>query len=158
MLNRDADPEGEMMPGCILHIAGNDFDPHTVLASMNLRPYSVFRKGDKLFPNGRSQRRHDFSGFKCDVSQDDGVLSHEIADAIAFLKTNQSDLRCVTSFLNVDTAYLDFGYYSRFDGDRCVIQCETLPVELLSLCGSLKIEIMLSIYPNPAAEPKPDLS
>jgi hypothetical protein len=137
------------MPGCVLHILGEESAPQDILAGLSLRPYSVFRKGDRQFPeNPKSTKSFALGGFKCAVSSADGDLKAEIKDTIAFLKEHRSDLALLKSIGTITARYLDFGYYCRLD-DQIMVQCEHLPPELLRLCGTLEIGIELSLYPKP---------
>jgi hypothetical protein len=138
------------MPGVVLHVIGEEFDPQSVLPALTLRPYAIFRKGDRCFPdNPRSEKRHSTSGVKCEVSSVDGNLEQEIRDATEFLKKHRDDLARFQGLPGVESMYLDFGYYLRVDGERCVVQCDYLPPELLRLAGELGMGIELSLYPKP---------
>src|SRR5262249_32476910 len=138
------------MPGCVLHVTGEAFDPEPVLATLALRPYSVFRKGQKCFPrNPKSQRRHRVGGFSCDVSSVDGRLAEEAHDAIAFLKRHHDDLARLGSMAAVTSMVLDFGYYLRPEEERGLPQSDYLPPELLRRAGELQVGIELSLYPWP---------
>jgi hypothetical protein len=137
------------VPGCVLHVMAGAFDPVSVLATMSLCPYVVFRKGDPRFPdNPKSQQRHQTGGFKCDVSTADGVLRDEVQDAIAFLKRHHRDLARLKSIPEIESMTLDIGHYLRIDGEACMVQCDSLPPELLRLAGDLGIGIELSLYPR----------
>jgi hypothetical protein len=137
------------MPGCVLHVVGQVFDPEPVLAGLSLRPYAVFRKGDKRFPNNpRSKKVHDDGGFKCDVNSVDDDLAGQVKDAIAFLSQHFKDLAQLASVPAIEDKYLDFGYACRLDCECCCVQCDYLPPELLRLCGDLGIGIELSLYPR----------
>src|SRR5438105_4884790 len=97
------------MPGCLLRVVGEAFEPEPVLAGMSLRPYAVFRKGDKRFPeNPRSTKIYDTGGFKCDVSSVDDDLAGQVKDAIAFLTAHYDDLRQLASVSAIELKYLDF--------------------------------------------------
>jgi hypothetical protein len=135
------------MPGCVLHVVGKMLDPQTALAGLTLQPYSVFHKGDRVFPeSARNDKIHEVGGFKCDVSAPSSDLAQEVAEAIQFLSRYEADLRRLGSVANVESISLDFGYDVRIDGEQCVVQCDLLPPELLRLCGSLGIGITLSLY------------
>lgn len=105
------------MPGCALHVTGTQLDPQAVLSGLNLQPYLLFRKGDKLF-----DKVCEVGGFSCNVSASDGVLSQEIADAIGFLVEYEVDLRRLAVDSNVQKMSLDFGYHLRIDGERIIFQ------------------------------------
>jgi CheY-like chemotaxis protein len=144
------------MPGAVLHVRGEHLDPDALLAGLSLQPYSVFRKGDPVSPGStRNQRQHQFGGFKCDVSQADGVLTEEVADAIVFLTRHFDDLARLRDLPAVEEMWLDFGHYLRIDGVRVIGQFDRLPPELLRLAGELRIGIELSLYPKVEDETPP---
>jgi hypothetical protein len=140
--------EATEMVGCNLHVLGLDFNPHLALKKSKLQPYSAFNRGDARFPkSSRDRRPHKTSGFKCVVSDMDRPLSEQVVDAIAFLKKHQADLRQMAAAPGIESMTLDFGYNVRIDNDKCDVQCDTLPPELIALCGALGIGIELSLYP-----------
>jgi hypothetical protein len=127
---------------------GDEFDPQAVLPALSLRPYAVFRKDERCFPDDpRSETCHSAGGFKCEVSSADGNLEEEIRDAAEFLKEHLDDLARLRDLPGVEWMCLDFGIYLRIDGERCVVQYDYLPPELLRLAGELGIGIELSLYP-----------
>jgi hypothetical protein len=136
------------VPGVVLHVGGDEFDPFPILGGLSLDPYAVFRRGDLCFPNSTSDRRYDVGGFKCLVSEADGILADEVQDAIAFLTRYKADLATVRRLPAVESIYLDFGHFSRMDDAKVVVQCDNLPAELLRLAGDLGIDIELSMYPR----------
>ena len=138
------------MPGAVLHVFGEAFNPRPILTEMSLQPYSEFCRGDQCFPDSPwSERRHQVGGFKCEVSSADGLLADEVADAIAFLREHYDDLARLGGVPGVESKILDFGDYQRIDGEEVVVQCDYLPPELLRLAGELGIGIELSLYPKP---------
>jgi hypothetical protein len=137
------------MPGCVLRVSGKDFLPELVLSKLRLRPYSVFCRGDKRFPeNPRSEKTHESGGFKCDVSKVDGDLAGQVRDAIEFLRKHFDDLQRLSSEPSIQSKCLDFGYDCELNERDCMVQGESLPVELLKLCAELGIRIDLSLYPS----------
>ena len=136
------------MPGCVLRVVGEDFDPRPMLATLSFEPYSVFCKGDERFPHGtRDDKREKMGGFQCEVSSADGLIGEEVGDALEFLGRYQADLRRLSSIPEIESMTLDFGYWLRIDGERCIAQFDYLPPELLRLAGEMGIGIELSLYP-----------
>ena len=134
------------MPCCVLRVIGEAFEPGRVLASLSLLPYSVFRKGDVRFVS--TGERFDVGGFNCEVSTADGDLTRQAADAIEFLERHHDDIRQLIGLKEIESKYLDFGYDCRLDGERCCLQRDFLPSELLKHCGDLGVGIALSLYPT----------
>ena len=136
------------MPGCVLHVVGDKFDPSTVLARSSLGPYLVFQKGDKRFPgNPTSSKLHDTCGFRCEVAAG-GNLHDQALEATAFLENHFDALLELCSVPEIESKSLDFGYECRLDDRGCCVQQDDLPPEILRLCGSLGIWIKLSLYPR----------
>ena len=70
---------------CVLRVTGRKFDPAKHLALSTLRPYAVFRAGDPRLASRPDGPRHEFSGFKVDVSRRSWAsLVGQVADAMAF--------------------------------------------------------------------------
>ena len=139
------------MPGAVLHVRGENFDPDTVLPATSLRPYQAYRNGEPMFsPLAEGSLRemlHKSGGFKCDVSLADGLLSTQVGDALAFLTQHYSDLARLSNNPTITDIYIDFGYNLRLDGERVMVQCDFLPHELLRVAGELRIAFELSLYP-----------
>jgi hypothetical protein len=136
------------MPGAVLHVLGESFDPRPFLADASLRPYRAFLRGERRFPESRKNLdTFGEGGFSCEVSGSDGVLAEEVADALAFLVRHRGDLERLAGEPGARLKRLDFGYYARLGGpEGIMVQEEVLPPELLGLAGGLGIEVMLSLY------------
>jgi len=76
--------------GCVLHVRGEEFDVDAFLAESTLRPYQVHRRGD---PRRYHGGRHDDSGFSLDVSDIDGDLHGQVADAMRLLAEWEPELQ-----------------------------------------------------------------
>jgi hypothetical protein len=85
------------MPGCVLHVSGDDFRVDAFLADSNLRPYRVHHRGDIA----RRSQHFTNSGLSLNVSSADGDLDAEIPDAIAFLSTHEAELPRLHDFPGV---------------------------------------------------------
>jgi len=133
------------MPGCVLHVSGEDFQVDAFLADSELQPYRVYHRGEV---RGRSEQHFD-SGLSLDVSFADGDLKAEVADAIRFLSEHEAELQWLRNFPGVTDMRLDFGYYSR----DVAAQFDYLPPELLARAGRLGIGIELSLYHASRSEP-----
>ena len=133
------------MPGCVLHVSGDNFRVDAFLADSNLRPYRVHHRGDI----GRRSQRFTGSGISLDVSSADGDLDAEVSDAITFLSTHEAELQRLRDFPGVTDMRLDFGYYCR----DVAAQFDYLPPDLLARAGKLGLGIELSLYAAPQSEP-----
>ena len=130
------------MPCCVLHVSGEDFDVDAFLARSTLRPYQTHRRGE---PRRHGKGAYLDSGFSLDVSDADGDLDAQVADAIPALEQWEPELQRLQTFGGVQDIRLDFGYY-RVD---VFMQGEYLPPRLLALAGRYDIGIALSLYPAP---------
>lgn len=135
------------MPGAVLRVGGERFDPDAALTASSLRPYLVRRKGEHPFLS-RPEVVADHGSFCCDVSSADGDLAAHAREAIEFLTRHRDDLARLRDDPAVDYREIDFGYVLRIDGHRVVVQCDTLPHDLLRLAGELRIDFVLSLYPR----------
>jgi hypothetical protein len=80
------------MPGCILQVAGSEFDPDSFLANSTLQAYKVWHRGEPMSRSGpRASRVYECGGFRCDVSDVYGVLSGQVEDAVQFLLTHRHE-------------------------------------------------------------------
>jgi hypothetical protein len=137
------------MPGAVLHVNGRLFDPDRVLPTLSLQPYQVYRRGEPLAAKGsRSNRYFEVGGFKCVVSEADGLLSDQAEDALAFLKKYHVDLAALRDDSDVETLLIDFGYDLRIDGKKTFMQCDSFSAELLRCAGELGVGFDLSLYPT----------
>ena len=131
------------MPGCVLHVSGEDFIVDAFLANSDLRPYRIRHHGD----NSGLKRPISKSGFSIDVSSVDGDLGAQILDAVAFLSAHELELQRLRDFPGVSDMRLDFGYYWR----DMAAQFDYFPPHLLAQAGKLGIGIALSLYTLPNA-------
>jgi hypothetical protein len=135
------------MAGCYLLVVVEGLEPQDALMGLALNPFSIFRTGERRFPGSKFLNKlHNNSGFKCDVAGPSSSLKQEVTEVIQFLKDHEQDLRHLGAMEGVVSLTLDFGYDLRIDGERCVVQYDYLPPELLKLCGSLSIGIELSLF------------
>lgn len=131
------------MPGCVLHIAGREFNAHQAMANCSLTPYAMWQQGA---PRGtRSTRIHENSGVTFLVSDaDGGSVPEQIADAIRFLQMHRAEISQLASAAGVEEAYFDFGW--DFPHQRSAGQWNDFSVELLKLCAESRLSIRVSVY------------
>lgn len=136
------------MPGCYFHIDGTEFNPDEFLSQSSFRPYRVWHVGEKISPVGpRSTRVFSDGGFRCNVSDVDGDLSGQIADAISFMHKFCKDLEALTTISVIETRLFDFGFDCRLNETDVGLQGEYLPIEFLDLVAKFRIGVALSLYP-----------
>ena len=129
----------------VLRAYGSHFDVDAYLADCPLPVCAVKRRGEPMSPSQPDGRRHTESGVHVLASGADfDEFPVQVEEAIAFLRTNDGELRRLRGFPGVETVTLDFGIERR-DG---WLQCDRLPSELLQLAGSLGFDIELSQYPR----------
>jgi len=127
------------MPGCLIRVSGDDFQPHSFLAGSHFVPCNVFRKGERK----AKARVWDSSGFTVVVSEASGDdLAQQIRDAVEFLRKLKEELARLMACAGFEDARLDFGV-SRKSG---FLQSSYLPPELLTMAGALDIGVEISIY------------
>lgn len=131
---------------CILRAGGHDFDLDSFIASVPLKIDSLWRNGEKRFPNSTSNERiNESSGVRIVASEADfSELSQQIEDVVAFLQCNQENVKRLCSYPGVESAVLDFGAEIHPPGWASF----TFPPELLSLSGLVGVSLCLSVYPT----------
>ena len=95
--------------------------------------YKILKSGKQCFIIDISDRNFtDFDG--------------QINDTIRFLKTNKQRLIELKS--SIDNLYwdIDFGYNTKVATGELSVEGLLFPVELLSLCASLEIKLLVSLY------------
>ena len=125
------------MIGCVLRVGGPDFDVDAFLEDSPFEPCAVFHQ-EEVHSLGRTPSTS--SSFNLDVS--DGDLPQQIVEAIAFLKSEEHELRRLLAFPGVE-GHLDFGIARR----DSYTQSDFFPPELIRLAGALGLGIELSQYP-----------
>ena len=109
-----------------------------------LKDVTTIEKGD-IHSKRKKTRYESFQlniGFS---SKDWDDLPGQIRDAKRFLKKHGLWVRRAMKGRKISNAFIDFAVYSRFDGN-IVVQCDFFDEELVTLCGRLKLGIMLSNY------------
>ena len=131
---------------CILVIRGKKFNVDTFISKSNLRPYSVFYKGQPIFKTKPKGKKSGYNGLSIDVSKasmDD--LKSQINDAIRFLKRNKEKLSHIAKTKTITSSYLSFGCNQRI-GRKIAIQSDLFPNTLIKLAGEVGLGIELVIY------------
>jgi|TARA_R110002111_G_scaffold48505_1_gene86101 hypothetical protein len=135
---------------CILRIDGIKFQVDDFLESTELKPYKIYRIGEKLKIGKR--KFEDSNGCFFDLSKADfNDFEQQRKDALKFLKTHFDQLKTVFDFglTKDDKPRIDFGITTRMND--VAVQCDYLEPELLKLAGNLNFGIEISQY-HPATE------
>lgn len=131
---------------CILRASGKHFDVDDFISKSSLITSSLWRKGEKRFPNSRTnETTNQASGIRIVASEADfSELSRQIEDVIAFLRQHLDAIKMLTAFHGVEGAVLDFGAELHPPGWASF----TFPTELLALAGATGVSLCLSVYPS----------
>jgi hypothetical protein len=135
---------------CVLRIDGSKFKVDDFLKSTDLKPYKIFRVGEKIKIGKRKFKES--NGCYFDLSQAEfNNFEQQRKDAIEFLKSHYNELEKVFGFgLNEnENPTIDFGTTTRMNDVS--IQCDYLEPELLKLAGNLNFGIEISQY-HPSIE------
>ena len=130
---------------CVLRASGVNFNVDSFIASIPLQIDSMWRKGEKRFPNSTTNKKiNESSGIRI-VASEAGFSEwpQQIEDVISFLQTNLENLRRLSSFPGLEWLVLDFGAEICPPGWSSF----TFPPALLSLSGQAGISVCLSVYP-----------
>ena len=131
---------------CMLRAGGENFDADSLIASVPLVIDSLWRKGEKRFPNSTTnQQINESSGIRIVASEASfSGLQQQIEDVISFLQANFENVRRLSLFPGVEWLVLDFGAEIYPPGWSSF----TFPPALLSLAGQAGISLCLSVYPT----------
>ena len=135
---------------CVLRIDGKDFKVDDFLKSTALKPYKIYRKGEKIAIGKR--KLEEGNGCSFDLSKADfNDFEQQRKDAVGFLKTHFDKLNTVFAFglSKNEIPTIDFGTTTRMH--EVEIQCDYLEPQLLKLAGSLNFGIIISQY-HPSTE------
>jgi hypothetical protein len=135
---------------CVLRIDGINFKVDEYLQSTDLKPYRIYRKGEKIKVGKVKFEKS--NGCCFDLSTADfNNFKQQRKDAIKFLKTHFDQLNKVFSFglTEYENPTIDFGITTRMH--EFAVQCDYLEPELLKLAGNLNFGIELSQY-HPSKE------
>ena len=117
---------------CILRIDGIKFQVDDFLESTELKPYKIYRIGEKLKIGKR--KFEDSNGCFFDLSKADfNDFEQQRKDALKFLKTHFDQLKTVFDFglTKDDKPRIDFGITTRMND--VAVQCDYLEPQLLKL-------------------------
>lgn len=130
---------------CILRASGDSFDVDAFIAKAAIEVDSLWRKGERRFPNNENSKLNLSSGVRLVASEADfSELTTQIEDAISFLRQNLAQIKLLTSFPGADGAVLDFGAEIYPPGWASF----TFPPDLLALAGEAGLSVCLSVYPT----------
>jgi hypothetical protein len=129
----------------VLRAYGAEFDVDAFVAGSALPVCAVKRRGEPIFPKSQPDgRRHERSGVHVGASRADfSEFQRQIEESVAFLRQHEAEIRRLREFPGVEGVTLDFGLYRR---DDVWVQCDRLSAVLVSLAGSLGLEIEISHY------------
>ncbi len=128
---------------CVLRARGRDFNVETFLQGSSLKPLIVYHRGQQRFPGSKTQP-DEYSGMNVSVSEGEfSDLASQIEDALQFLSQNAGELQRLRNFPGVEKLELDFPVENR----ETFVQHSTFPSTLISLMDTLKISLVVSLYP-----------
>lgn len=131
--------------GCVLKVAGRDFDVDDYLKRGALVATAVYRRGEARFPTLPRARKSLLSGFNIAVSQDSPDFATQVKDALRFLGRHRRAVRALRRRKGVDGATLDFRVERR---SEAAAQDKVFPEDLVRLAGELGLSLELSFYPE----------
>ena len=126
-----------MASSCVLRATGNDFQVSEYLRNSSFEPVNVFTVGERK----SASSVWDTSGVTVSVG-DGKTFPEQVAEAIAFIRNNSSELLSLKAFAGVEVFELDFGIF----GKEGYWQSYIFPLELIHLASDVSLELELSIY------------
>ena len=131
--------------GCVLRVAGRDFDVDAYIGRGVLVPIAVYRRGEARFPTLPRARKSLQSGFNVMVSKKDvSDLADQVKDAVTFLRRHRRAVRALRRRKGVEIATVSFGVERR---PEATAQAQVFPEDLVRLAGELGLALELSFYP-----------
>ena len=137
--------------GCVLRVAGRDFDVDTCRRGA-LVPSAVYRRGEARFSTLPRARKNLESGFSILVSKTNASpFADQTEDALSFLALHRRAIRALRRHEGVESAVLDFRLEqpAEFTG-----QGQVFPEALVRLAGGLGLGLELSFYPATGRPPR----
>ncbi len=135
---------------CVLRIAGKKFKVDDFLESTNLKPYRVFRIGEKRIVG--KKKIEDSNGCSFDLSKADFKnFEQQKKDVIEFLNIHFDKLKTVFSFglSTNENPTIDFAITTKMN--EVYVQFDYLEPKLIKLAGNLNFGIEISQY-QPSTE------
>jgi hypothetical protein len=131
--------------GCILSVAGQDFDVDAYLRRGALVPVAVYRRGESRFPTLPRARKNIESGFNIVVSKKAvSDFAEQVEDALSFLSRHRRAVRALRRRQGVESATLDFRLEQH---PEAPVRGHVFPEKLVSLAGDLGLSLEVSFYP-----------
>ncbi|MBC9071759.1 hypothetical protein IAI53_07245 [Thauera sp. CAU 1555] len=130
----------------MLRAGGENFNVDGFIASVPLPIDSLWRKGERRFPNStKNEKINETSGIRIVASEASfSQFQRQIEDVISFLQANLENVKRLSSFPGVEWLALDFGAEIYPPGWSSF----TFPPELLFLSGQAGVSLCLSVYPT----------
>lgn len=130
---------------CILRASGVDFDVTAFVASCELEPLKVFKKGEARYPASQPEGpTRERSGINFEVSDADfSELELQMQEALTFFQQHEIFISALKAFPGVENVTIDFGAEIHPLG-WCSFNFSS---DLLLAVGRLGISLELSVYP-----------
>jgi hypothetical protein len=138
--------------GCVLKVAGRDFDVDAYLRRGALVPTAVYRRGESRFPTLPRARKTLESGFSIVVSQKSSArFADQVEEAVSFLGRHRQAVRALRRQKGVDGATLNFG----LERQEVPPEGHVFPEDLVRVAGALGLALEVSFYPpsDPSTRP-----
>jgi hypothetical protein len=130
---------------CVLRASGVDFDVDAFLATCELEPITIYRKGEPRFPASQPEGPRNLrSGVNFEASGADfSELKLTMEEALTFVRDHQAFIAALREFPGVESLTVDFGAEIHPPG-WCSFNFGS---ELLLTLGTLGVSLELSVYP-----------
>lgn len=128
---------------CILRVAGQYPEIHTLLSNLSIRPYRIWHKGEPRTKTSSKTFTSYGACFDVSTAQFD-ECDQQVEDAIGFVSSNLTDLNKISSSGLADYTELDFGIAKA----KSIFQNITLPSTFLKLMAKTELTVTISYYPS----------
>ena len=134
--------------GVILIIKGKDLDVDKFDLGWNIKPRSIFHKGDPVRISKPEGKKVEHSGLIFTVSNaKHSDLKGQIKEATEFLERNKEYLNRLSDYPEIEEVVIDFSFNSRIDRKQVEVQLYYFPAELIRLAGSFNMALGLTQWP-----------
>ena len=132
---------------CILTFSGITLDINKLVFESGLKPFNKWNKGEPLYRSKPNGKQKDNSGISLETSLSNfDEPAKQIEETITYLESNRESLLIAAEFRGVDHAYLDFGFNSRLNFEKVIVQVDVFPRRLIKISGILGLSIHVSNY------------
>ena len=134
--------------GAILKISGKELNVDTFDLGWNIKPNTIFRKGDPVRLTKPEGKKIEYSGLIFTVSNaKHSDLKGQIKETAEFLEQHKKYLERLPDYSEIEDIVIDFSFNSRIDRKNVEVQFDYFPADLIKLAGNFNMALWLTQWP-----------